>query len=302
MNKESALIQQANPEAIAALSARIRNGEDPDSILKEAVKAAAEAPGAIGRIRNHLSDLLVDANLQFEGGIFQIEGELTPEDAKRIVETTIALHKDSENVGGMGRWVLGNIAVILEDHGFSLGDLVEPTQLAYNTIAKSAKTFREFRERRFALPFAHHAEIAYAKDLPQEAKYALLELVETNGSTVTHARAMARVMQDRLKTGETDADWQVEALHAHNKALELKSSPKQASFGIVGEHGIQIIHRDPTEAEVASAKEVFKISRFIKRESPDDGAGDDGGGGVPEAVQPNHAAGGTAGGEDDGEA
>lgn len=290
MDKTTALIRKADPEALAVFKERIENGEEIENVLAGLVAEASKSPGAIGRINDQLGELLVDEALEFNQGVFTAARALEEADANRIINQTIGLYIDSEGVGNMGRWVLGNIAVILEEQGHCISNLIEPTQLAYNTIAKSARTFREFQERRFKLPFAHHSEIAYAKDLPKEAKYAVLEVAEENQLPVAKTKRIAKILQEKIRAAETaeEIDWKAEAAAAHDQANTETNEPAQPKYGLFGRNGLQILHRKPTQEEVAEADQVFKISSHLKGDTAEgetaNGEGDNAEQGVQEAV------------------
>lgn len=298
MNRKSALIQKADPETLKAFADRIAAGEDTQEVLSELAQEASKAPGAIGRIKDRLGDLLSDDAIQFEGGVFSPTKEFTKEDAERIITAVVNLNNDSDAIHNMGRWILGNIGSILEDQGFSIGDMIEPTQLAYSTIAKSIYTFREFKERRFKLPFAHHSEIAYTKDIPKEGKYAILEAAEKEGLPLMLTRKIAKEVIKASAENPEDKDWEVMVEHAKRKALEDKNEARTSAYGIVGAEGLQIVHRTPTPEEMEQAIEVFKIGKFLKERSYD-GAGEGAVEGDDEPVEADTPDGGAAHGEDD---
>lgn len=290
ISKETAQLQQLNPTAIQSFAERIAAGEDPSQVIMEVAVAASEAPGAVGRINRHLNNLLVEEKLLFDRGVFVATEGFNQQDAERIITNTVNLANDTEGVGNLGRWVLGNIAVMLEDQGFALGDLVQPTGMAYNTIAKSAKTFREFKDKRYALPFAHHAELAYSKDLPQEGKFAVLQLATDNEIPLLQTRAVAKHLQTRVRAHDVPENWTEAAQAAYDTVLNETKTEKTPLYGIVSQQGFSTIPRKPTREEVEEALFVFKIGSVIKRPdangapAEETNGGDDAGGTIPEAV------------------
>lgn len=273
LSRITAQLQQLNPQAIEAYATRIAAGEDPAQIIAEVAKDASEAPGAVGRINGHLNALLVEDKLNFDRGVFVATEALTREEAERITVNTVNLTNDTEGVGNLGRWVLGNIATILEDQGYALGDLVAPTGMAYNTVATSARTFREFRTQRFPISFAHHKELTYAKDLPTEAKHAVLQLACDEGIALLATREIAKKLQTRVRAHEAIPDWKAAAEEAHQQINEEQPGPRTPTYGLIGPGGLQTIHRKPTAQEVEEAHEVFKISSFVKRRPAEEAGG-----------------------------
>lgn len=276
LSRNTAQLQQLNPTAIQAYADRIAAGEDPQQIIAEVAKDASEAPGAVGRINGHLNALLVEDKLNFDRGVFVATEALTREEAERITINTVNLTNDTEGVGNLGRWVLGNIATILEDQGYALGDLVAPTGMAYNTVATSARTFREFRDQRFPISFAHHKELTYAKDLPIEAKHAVLQLACDDGIALLPTRQIAKKLQQRVRAHEAITNWAEAAQVAHQEVNEEQPGPRTPTYGLISPAGFQTIHRKPTAQEVEEAIEVVKISSFIKRRPAEEaGRGED---------------------------
>jgi len=280
----TALLRKGDENAIAQFGERIHAGEDPAKILKEAIAIANEAPPATRRVEENLFNLVGNDKLIFESGVFRLTGTINQAEAREIVKYAVNMLNDSESISNMARWVIGNIATILEEAGFSLGDFVEATEMNYNTVACSARTFREFRNKRYRLSFAHHKEIAYQAELTEEGKHAILQLCEEQGIPVLKARKIAKGVREKMKEGQIE-DW---AQAAQQALIEITDEPTTKSlYLLILPTGPQIIDRKPSDAEVGGSLGAYKLSKVIKDAGEETGEREEAEAGVPEPVRPD---------------
>lgn len=257
MNPLEAKLLLADETAIDLL---IAEHADPRNAVKAALLAVQSVPGAIRNMSTGLADIVADPNLEFKEGTFHWVGDANPTRIQEVMEKGVRFFSSSDSAGNMGRWILGNLAAIAEEQmGEDWLHLFDGTELAYNTIVTSKTTFQFFKDKRYQMPFSHHKEIAYAKDLSDAQKHLLAAYVADSGLTLTTARGIMRLMQDQIKTGQT-----VEApADLHEK---IDTTPRAGKQFLIIENGgdRRVSDRAPAGAEVEEAEGIYEIRRIIK--------------------------------------
>lgn len=133
-------------------------------------------------------------------------------------------------------WMLGSIVYELEKfHGkdqFDIGQLVDQTEKAYNTIWQMRQTYEKFKDKRYDLPYSHHKEAMF-KDIPDADKHLVLHKAETLKLTSKDVRELCNIIRD-TGTNET-----VKALRTTNQAERLiEENKKQTVVYLVLNEGV----------------------------------------------------------------
>lgn len=263
MNQFQAKIMQQDPEAIRQLLAE---NPDPAAAVKAALDAAQTAPPIVQRMQSSLAAIIGDQCLKMEDGILVPAGHIDNGAAERIMRATVEFYTCGDGVGNTSRWILGNILCIFRDLDIDPTDFINATELAYNTMATSETTFRFFGKTAYPMPFSHHKEIAYAKDISDADKHKLAAFISEMQLSLTTARAVIRLAQNKVRDGQQLGN--IQDLYGQI------DTPTRAGkrFLVLAGTTHRIVDQKPPQAEMEEADAVYEIRSIVK--PPAIGGGD----------------------------
>lgn len=273
MDHNSARIILGDEAAITALAAR-----SPDKVeaVRAALAATKQVPAIINEMGEALAAVAADPLIEMRQGCLEwVDGEYNFENepAKALFRNALKYASSSEKMGNAGRWLLGNIACLMEEAGFDISELIEASDLAYNTVITSMTTFKFFRHKRYPkLPFSHHKEIAYGADLSVDQKHAIAAYAEEQQLSLVAVRGLIKLTQQQVRDNAEDLGFEPEPPEVLHAKLELNPATIRRFVVITGT-GSRIVDRAPAGAEMEEALEVYEIRRIIKPRAFDGGAG-----------------------------
>ena len=133
-------------------------------------------------------------------GHWVLKGTINDADAAEVLVNIYGRNNDINIAADMGMHLLGNIAHELTKAGYDLDNLIQVTNLARNTITSARRTFECFPEFDPNTSYSLRKEIAYAKDIDERMKDALLECAVEGDLSIREARAMCALQ----RAGEID--------------------------------------------------------------------------------------------------
>lgn len=276
MDRNAAQIILGDERALANLAARHPN---PLEAIKATLEATKEVPAIVRTMGEQFAALVAHKNIAVENGTLKIlwtDRIENGETLENIAELAAKVFTSTDSVGNTGRWILGNIAHELGKGGYSMEDLLTGTELAYNTIITSRTVFRFFSDQRYRMPFSHHKEICYAKDIPVTQKHQIAKYAADNGLALTSVRQIIKGMQAQLRdvppatilTAVDEAADEIpgvdtpEELYAATK--DIDPEPEPAQFCVVSRGNCQLVSDRPSREEMEEADAVYEIRRILK--------------------------------------
>jgi len=255
MNKNEAKLLLGDDNAIVALAAANPN---PVEAIKAALAAANNAPGFVNKMQQSLASIVGDEAIALENGVFVATKTLSRDDGKRLLTHAADFFTCGDGVGNKARWILGNILAIMKDQEMDPSEFMEATELAYNTMATSETTFRFFRTKHYHMPFSHHKEIAYAKDLSDDQKHAIAAFVAEKQLALTTARAIIKLTQQQIRDNAE--------IRSPEDLYEKIDIPSRAGkrFLVIAGAVNRIVDRVPDGPEMEEADEVYEIRSIVK--------------------------------------
>lgn len=178
-----------------------------------------------------------------------------------VVAKVVKLRELGPRLDDKTSWMLGSIIYELEElHGedFNIGQIVDQTEKSYNTIWQMRETYKNFRDKRYNLPYSHHKEIMFI-DIPNEHKHLVLHKAELCGLTSKHVRELGKIIRDK---GDVDS---VKAIRSMAGALKLiEQNKKESILYIVLNDGVMNRVRGTADA-IPTGKMVIDTKNWTVR-------------------------------------
>ena len=195
---------------------------------KEELEPTEDSYALVDHASTALMQAMTHGNGSFvitDDGICTINPDNPPDLAHsyQVVANVIQLKSLGPKIDDKSAWMLGSIIDSLENlHGenvFSISQVCDQTDKAYNTIVTSLGVFRGFRDKRFNVSFTHHKEAHYAK-IPIESKHLVLRKAESYNLGTKQVRSLCSIIK------LMDDDQVVRNIRSEQQALDLIATYK----------------------------------------------------------------------------
>ena len=219
-----------------------------------------QLPKALAEYSDNLARLLENPNLIFEQD-FKFDPNIKPteEQIKEIIEATAGVAAGGTSAYNISMWVLGNIAALVENYDVDWSHVLEQSHANLSTINAARRTFQYFSQKRYKVSFAHHREVAHMRDMTDETKHQLMQLIEDETLSITQMRNIAHQLRAQFRANPKEVDLEV-AVKEANKRNARRPKPQ---FLRISESGSWELTAD--KPATADGDLLVEVGRVVKK-------------------------------------
>jgi hypothetical protein len=178
----------------------VDNTEGQIIIYKDIVEAQAEIKNSeIAQMVQIVTNPIAEFFHINNSGMATLRADNPPtlEESYKVIDRIFVARETTDKINDYSTWLLGSITNELENYfgsQFDIGQVLETSEKAYNTVVTAVGVFKEYGHKKYALSFTHHKEAFYAK-IEKEDKELLLQKAEEVGLSSKDVRSMASIVK-----------------------------------------------------------------------------------------------------------